>query len=95
MYAVIREVQLTINQSPNQILTQELDGSSHGHKDKKGKNARRKWLKSFRKIQTEIESQLKSWAAPTTLPRINYRRLQNIVAKVQSAMDLLAKLVTT
>jgi hypothetical protein len=37
MYVVIREVQLTTNQPSNQILSQELDSSSQGHKTGNGR----------------------------------------------------------
>jgi hypothetical protein len=40
MYAVIQEEQFTTNQCPNQIITQEHDGSSQDHKETKGKNTR-------------------------------------------------------
>jgi hypothetical protein len=45
-------------------------------------------------MKIEIESQPKPWVEPSTLPRINHCRLQNIVTKVQSSVDLLVKLVS-
>jgi hypothetical protein len=42
VYAVLREEQLTTNQSPNQILTLELDGSLQDRKVRRGKNTRTK-----------------------------------------------------
>jgi hypothetical protein len=47
------------------------------------------------RMKTEIESQLKPWTEPTTLPQINRCKLQVTDVKVQSVVDFLAKPVKT
>jgi hypothetical protein len=42
---MIQEVQLITKQSPNQILTKEVDGVLQDHKRRKGKKTRAKRLK--------------------------------------------------
>jgi hypothetical protein len=45
--------------TPNQILGQELNGSSQEHKTGRGKNTRGKWFKISARMKTEIENQPK------------------------------------
>jgi hypothetical protein len=71
VYAVLREEQLTTNQSPNQILTLELDGSLQDRKVRRGKNTRTKRLKILVRMKTKIESQRKSWVKLATFIRLH------------------------
>jgi hypothetical protein len=92
---MILGVYIAHQQTQTTLTPKELDGSSQIHKKKEGKNTRAKKLQISIKIQTESEANQNMWAVSATLPRIKHCRLQDTITKVQSVMDLLAKLVTT